>query len=289
MSSAVASQRSRVLSLYREMIRFSQAIPDKWQSRMAVREARKWFVEHREEKDDERIEELIKTGLGRLSVLKVRVPAHAIPIRVRFKDPEKDAKHRSSYDEMSNVTSYIVTKDGKIQEGFAEAIETAPYSTWRDGNLDPDMIRKHEIQMERFHFKGPYWEKRRRGWDPFKDLWDPKKEKNFFEELAKGNLDIEADLRAAEKGMSEMTGKFRPMGRSDFDGQDETISLIPSTDKEKLLADNPDYMNKELWNVDFAIEDMAREKRAKEEAEKEREKSKIRFSDDTMYSGKPGV
>lgn len=52
-------------------------------------------------------------------------------------------------------------------------ITKARFVNWCDGNNDPDEKRKNDSLVERFHYRGPYWEKRRKGWLPQEaiDLW----------------------------------------------------------------------------------------------------------------------
>jgi hypothetical protein len=71
-------------------------------------------------------------------------------------------------------THMTVDQDtGEIAVGVSPIIRKASWCSWRDGNPDPDERRKHDSLLERYYYRGPYWEKRRQGWLPQEtvDLW----------------------------------------------------------------------------------------------------------------------
>lgn len=47
---------------------------------------------------------------------------------------------------------YVVNRDGAVDDGAAEAQGSARHSKYIEGNVDPEMLSKHQANMRRFHF-----------------------------------------------------------------------------------------------------------------------------------------
>jgi len=152
-------------ALYKELIKYSLRHPNKTKSIKYTNQIRKEFRQYRNIQDTFKIDDLFTKAKSRLGFLRMQVPSSSLPIRDRM---IKDNVKRN------RTTTYKVDESGEIAQSVSNVIRNARFSTWRDGNLDPDDKIKNDSLLERFHFRGPYWEKRRKGWlpDEILEMWD---------------------------------------------------------------------------------------------------------------------
>jgi len=99
-----------------------------------------------------RIEELLEEAGKRLSFMEVMVPLHRRPM----------LPHRKA----EGGKETFVCRDGEILDGTARAKQDkAKYTNWREGNMDPHSVARHNHLMRRFRFEdrpggppsGPVW------------------------------------------------------------------------------------------------------------------------------------
>jgi len=133
-----------------------------------LRQIRADFRRYATVRDEQKLEELVKKATSRLGYIRMEIPAQLIPLKYRMQT------HRDAEALRSRSTTLSVDGDGKIAAGISTLISKARFVNWCDGNNDPDEKRKNDSLIERFHYRGPYWEKRRKGWLPQEavDLWE---------------------------------------------------------------------------------------------------------------------
>ena len=81
---------------------------------------------------------------------------------------------------------------GKLYYGKAEGREPVSYSNWYAGNVDPEQLKKHKELLDRQHFGGPFWEKRKMP----KSVLD-----ETFEQYVTGIEDLAPEQHPKELGM----------------------------------------------------------------------------------------
>jgi hypothetical protein len=86
--------------------------------------------------------------------MEVMVPKHRRP-----------SEQRKSHEQAGRET--FVCRDGEVLDHNArQGLDKAKYTNWREGNMDPDSVAKHNHLMRRFRFedrpggppKGPVWD-----------------------------------------------------------------------------------------------------------------------------------
>lgn len=66
--------------------------------------------------------------------------------------PRRARGHRDPSEAGGGVHHYVVNRDGAVDDGAAEAQGSARHSKYIEGNVDPEMLSKHQANMRRFHF-----------------------------------------------------------------------------------------------------------------------------------------
>lgn len=136
------AQRGRVLALYRGLLGASRAHPSPAAAAAEVREA---FRAARRA-DPNMAAELARAGESRLALLRMTLPRHALPLRVRG-EARAERLRRDARGGLEEV------------EGRGSAVGHAH----RNGHyvVTEDQVRRHRALDERMHFRGPFWEGRR--------------------------------------------------------------------------------------------------------------------------------
>eukprot|EP01084_Bolivina_argentea_P067253 122514_1 len=152
-------------AIYKELLKYSKVHPNPVKKQKYLKQIRADFRRYSLLQDPRKIEDLLKKATSRLGYIRMEIPAQLIPLKYRMQNL-RDA-------ERTRTTTLRVDEDGKIAAGISTLIRKARFVNWCDGNNDPDEKRKNDSLIERFHYRGPYWEKRRKGWLPQEaiDLW----------------------------------------------------------------------------------------------------------------------
>lgn len=187
-------------ALYKELLKYAQAHPDTTKRARYITQIRKDFHRHwGKETDEKTADALLKKASSRLGYLRMQVPSSAIPIRYRMRHdrPNRNDITQTLPNDM-NTTFSVSNETGKVAASVSRVIQNAKWTNWRDGNTDPDEKRKHESHLERFVYKGPYWEKRRRGWLPQEtiDIWKGPTYTDYL--MDPDNVDIAVDMPTAK-------------------------------------------------------------------------------------------
>lgn len=135
--------RSQVLSLYREMLWLSRNMSgDAAYRRNAAREIRDEFQRNKHIQDEERIVVLMERARGKLGYMRMQTPKYLLH---RFKTNEQELLPRK----------HFVAAEGQVLEGSSPERGKA-ISNWREGNVDPDSLAKHQYLLRRMRFEeGP--------------------------------------------------------------------------------------------------------------------------------------
>lgn len=92
-------------------------------------------LEYRENKNAENVEELLKKGENHLSFLKTITP----------KSPKSSQGNKK-----------FIMRNGKLEEIETFEKQNKAISNFREGNVDPDQLKRHQQLLDRQHFKsGP--------------------------------------------------------------------------------------------------------------------------------------
>jgi hypothetical protein len=127
---------SPVIGIYRRMLRLCRTITPEKKRLDALSSVRKQFKEHSEEKDSERVAELLAKANSSLGYLKMISP-----------------KTKSTTDGQTGRT--------RITYGDAGGSKGTVVSNWTGTNIDPDSRKRHYNQLSRAGFtnnesvKGP--------------------------------------------------------------------------------------------------------------------------------------
>lgn len=158
------------LTLYKELLKYTRVHPNPIKKQKYLKQIRADFRRYAPIKDERKLEDMIKKGTSRLSYIRMEIPGQLIPLKYRMDNiRDYEALERQN----KTTTTLSVDSDGKLAAGISTLISKARFVNWCDGNNDPDEKRKNDSLVERYHYRGPYWEKRRKGWLPQEamDLW----------------------------------------------------------------------------------------------------------------------
>ena len=152
--------------LYKELLKYTKVHPNAIKKQKYLNQIRTDFRRYQRLTDPVRIEDLLKKATSRLSYIRMEIPATLIPLKYRMDNKKRD--------QSGNITTLSIDENGEIASSVSTLISKARFVNWCDGNPDPDEKRKNDSLIERFHYRGPYWEKRRKGWlpDSAYELWD---------------------------------------------------------------------------------------------------------------------
>jgi hypothetical protein len=128
--------RDRTLSLYKSLLRQSKQVENESNRISHRNRIKSEFRQHKDVENMDQIESLLKKGNSSLSFLKTITP-----------------KIYTTQDTGSNV---FVIKNGQIIEKTDQNKNQKALSNWREGNIDPDALKKHEQLLKRQQFQaGP--------------------------------------------------------------------------------------------------------------------------------------
>eukprot|EP01027_Heterolobosea_sp_BB2_P025454 GEZU01039067.1.p1 GENE.GEZU01039067.1~~GEZU01039067.1.p1 ORF type:complete len:160 (-),score=31.66 GEZU01039067.1:56-535(-) len=145
MASIPPEFRKTTLSLYRQIMRLSQHIPNPEQRAKVLTEARTTFKMNKNVTDPERVLVLHHQAQSKLGFIKTITPR---VYHVRKSDLEGPVAEKKRY----------ILVDGKIveEEGESKQKDSRVVSNWTAGNYDPDQVARHEYLLRRQRFQeGP--------------------------------------------------------------------------------------------------------------------------------------
>ena len=133
----------KILTLYRSLYRNINKLPKKYQREEGIDDLREEFRKPLTPATP--LSELIENGYKRLSFLQMQTGGKSGFYKVRY-----------NTDKTTNVVTKQETTDSKIPlprppKGSVE--EKARHSNWMEGNMDPDQVRKHDMQLRHMRFR----------------------------------------------------------------------------------------------------------------------------------------
>ncbi|ETO34818.1 hypothetical protein RFI_02270 [Reticulomyxa filosa] len=229
-------------ALYKEFLKYSRVHPNREKSKKYQEEIRRSFRSNEQINNPEQIEELLKKAQSRLSFLRMQIPSSRIPVRERMKKENPQRK--------TTGTTFQVNDHGEIAVGVSRLIKNTQWSTWRNLNIDPDEKRKNDYLLERVHYRGPYWEKRRRGWlpDEVTELWEGPSLSEALLNPGKYDIGIEIPTERLEDH-PDLKGKMLDMAR-----RNDCIGVKDEPEIQKYTVQPKRTPSPEQIRQDMAIE-----------------------------------
>ena len=135
-------QNPQIFSLYRSLFRSIKRLPKKYQIEEGMDDLRLEFTKPIESTP---IDELLQHVVKRLAFLQMQTGGKPGFYKVRY-----------NTDKTTNVVKKQITTDSKTPLPRPEkgtVVEKARHSNWMEGNMDPDQVRKHEIQLRHMRFR----------------------------------------------------------------------------------------------------------------------------------------
>eukprot|EP01083_Nonionella_stella_P022918 63343_1 len=161
------NNRKYMLTLYRDILTYARALDTEEARVNTFADYRARFREHAHEQDPEKVRALFTEAENTLGLLKVRVNPVRIPNCVRFRDSRRTE---------NGSARYIISEDGMAVDGFGVMELAKREPNWYSGQIDPEMVRKHNELNEREQYRGPVWDfKNKHGYFPHQDPADLRK------------------------------------------------------------------------------------------------------------------
>lgn len=132
--------------MYREMLWLSRHMSGDTAFRTnAAREIRSQFRQNMHINDEERVLVLMERARGKLGYMRMQTPQYLLR---RF-DVDDEKHHQQQQQRFVVEEGRVTESDGGLGRGRA-------ISNWREGNVDPDSLAKHEQLWRRMRFQeGP--------------------------------------------------------------------------------------------------------------------------------------
>eukprot|EP00485_Elphidium_margaritaceum_P023130 CAMPEP_0202713532 /NCGR_PEP_ID=MMETSP1385-20130828/55663_1 /ASSEMBLY_ACC=CAM_ASM_000861 /TAXON_ID=933848 /ORGANISM="Elphidium margaritaceum" /LENGTH=274 /DNA_ID=CAMNT_0049373911 /DNA_START=23 /DNA_END=847 /DNA_ORIENTATION=- len=168
-SQSIVELRRHGLAVYKELLKYTKVHPNPVKKQKYLKQIRSDFRRYAPIEDATKLDQVIKKATSRLGYIRMEIPAQLIPLKYRM----QNLRDLENLHTRSGSTTLSVDSDGEIAASISTLITKARFSNWCDGNNDPDEKRKNDSLIERWNYRGPYWEKRRKGWLPQEavDLW----------------------------------------------------------------------------------------------------------------------
>ena len=137
-----AVTKPQILGLYRSLYKATNRLPKKYQVEEGLDELREAFTKPLTSVP---LEELFENGQKRLSFLQMQTGGKRGFYKIRYQTDK----------ETNTVKKQVVTdrKSSLPKPGKGETFDKARYSNWMEGNMDPDQVKLHEVQLRHMRFR----------------------------------------------------------------------------------------------------------------------------------------
>eukprot|EP00761_Pharyngomonas_kirbyi_P012598 gb/GECH01012625.1/.p1 GENE.gb/GECH01012625.1/~~gb/GECH01012625.1/.p1 ORF type:complete len:145 (+),score=42.34 gb/GECH01012625.1/:1-435(+) len=142
-----ASSAIRVLPTYHHLLKVANLVPNRIKKQKLIEEIKNGFRKNSQIQDSQQITKLLDEALSRKKFEAMSIPRYTL----------------KKVEQNEIFSGQFLFRNGKLEKVEHIKRSKKAMSNWREGNLDPDSVARHNALLRRQHFmEGPLANKFRR-------------------------------------------------------------------------------------------------------------------------------